>query len=623
MPVRSLVLTTLLLCLSVGNARAEEWPGWRGPRGDGTSAESGIPQTWGPTENVRWKTAIPGIGHSSPIVWGDRVFVTSCIEEQGQRMLFAVDRLSGKIVWQREVVTAPLERKHNLNSYASATPVTDGKHVWVSFLRFPDAVLTCYDFDGNKVWQRSPGKLLSVHGFCSSPILHKDLVILNGDQDAQAYIVALDKNTGVERWRIDRPNRTRSYCTPILIHTKKHPEITQMVLSGSKCVTGYDADTGKLLWINRGPTEQYVASLVYHDGVLFLTAGFPEHHLMGIDPDGEGDITDTKHILWHIPHADNGPRGASYVPSPLAFGGHFYVVSDPGFLGCVEARTGKRLWMERLGRHHSASGVLVEGRMYWVEDSGTTWVVKADPKFEVLHKNVLGEECYASPAVAHGQIFLRCLHHLYCIGEPAPKAQAAWKSLFDGKSLAGWKATFFSDEKNLSVKDGAIVLKKGQLMTGVKYTRGDFPKMDYEVALEGKKLEGSDFFCTTTFPVGDSFCSLVVGGWGGDVVGLSSLNSQDASENETSTRKEFRDNQWYRVRIRVTKDRIQAWIDDEKLVDADTAGKRIATRIECRGCQPFGLATYDTTGAIRNIRVRALTAVEKKEAAETKPGEKD
>jgi hypothetical protein len=129
MPVRPL-LTALLVGLSVSSARAEEWPGWRGPRGDGTSAETGIPQTWGPTENIRWKTAIPGIGHSSPIVWGDRVFVTSCIEEQGKRMLFAVDRPSGKIVWQREALTAPLERKHNLNSFASATPVTDGKHVW-------------------------------------------------------------------------------------------------------------------------------------------------------------------------------------------------------------------------------------------------------------------------------------------------------------------------------------------------------------------------------------------------------------------------------------------------------------------------------------------------------------
>jgi outer membrane protein assembly factor BamB len=142
---------------------------------------------------------------------------------------------------------------------------------------------------------------------------------------------------------------------------------------------------------------------------------------MGLSPDGEGDITGSKYVLWHIPDVDNGPRGASYVPSPLAHDGHFYVVSDPGYLGCIEAKTGKRLWMERLGRHHSASPVLADGHFYFPADDGTTYVLKAGPKFEVVRKNVLGEECYASPAVAHGQIFLRCLNHLYCVGVPQKK----------------------------------------------------------------------------------------------------------------------------------------------------------------------------------------------------------
>jgi outer membrane protein assembly factor BamB len=262
----------------------------------------------------------------------------------------------------------------------------------------------------------SPGKLLSQHGFCSSPVLHKNLVILNGDQDAEAYLVALDKDTGKEVWRADRPNRTRSYCTPILIQTPAHPGMTQLVLSGSKCVTGYDADTGKLLWIHDGPTEQYVASLVYLDGVLFLTTGFPEYHLMGLSPDGEGNITKSKYVLWHIPHKDNGPKGASYVPSPLAYDGHFFVVSDPGVLGCIEATTGKRIWKEQLGRHHSASGIVADGRFYWPDDNGITWVLKAGSTFEVIARNPLEEPIYASPAVSHGQIFLRGTQHLYCIG---------------------------------------------------------------------------------------------------------------------------------------------------------------------------------------------------------------
>jgi outer membrane protein assembly factor BamB len=412
------------LVLSTGIARAENWPGWRGPRGDGISHEKGLSLTWSETQNIRWKIPIPGKGHSSPIVWGERVFVTTCLEDKGERVLMCLDRREGSILWQRIVLTAPLEQKHPLNSHASATPVTDGKHVWVAFLADPDMQVACYDFAGNKVWMRSPGKLLSKHGFCSSPILHKNLVILNGDQDAEAYLVALDKATGAERWRIDRPNRTRSYCTPILIHAKNKPDVTQLVLSGSKCVTAYDADTGKQLWIIDGPTEQYVASLVFLDDVLFLTTGFPEFHLMGISPEGAGNITHSEFIRWHIPHKVNRVNhnsGASYVPSPIAAGGHFYVVSDTGYLSCLEPQTGKRLWKQKLARHVSASPAFADGHLYFVDDDAVTHVLKANGQFTVLHKNKLDDECYASPAISQGQIFIRGLHNLYCIGADSAK----------------------------------------------------------------------------------------------------------------------------------------------------------------------------------------------------------
>jgi outer membrane protein assembly factor BamB len=397
---------------------AEDWSGWRGPRGDGTSLASGIPLTWDASENVRWKTPIPGTGHSSPIVWGNRTFLTTCTEETGQRLIMCLDALSGKELWRRTVLTAKLERKHRLNSFASSTPVTDGRHVWVTFLDAPNMAVVCYDFHGREVWRHSPGQLLSVHGFCTSPVLHKDLLILNGDQDAPAYIVALDKSTGKEVWRADRPNRTRSYCTPILIESPSRPGVTQLVLGGSKCVSSYDADTGKQLWLLDGPTEQYVASLVYTDDMLFLTTGFPEFHLMGIRPDGTGTITGTDRVAWHIPHSENhAGKFASYVPSPLAADGHFFVVSDLGWLGCIEAKTGKRHWNERLGRHHSASPILLEGHLLLPDDDGTTWVVKASPKFELVRKNALGDECYASPAAAGDYLYIRTLHWLWCIGE--------------------------------------------------------------------------------------------------------------------------------------------------------------------------------------------------------------
>jgi outer membrane protein assembly factor BamB len=234
-------------------ALAGEWPSWRGPHGDGTSDETGLPLRWSRGENVAWKTAIPGKGHSSPIVWGDRVFVTSCREDQGQRLLLCLDRRDGRILWERVVLTAPLEKLHALNGRASSTPATDGRYVWVTFLAGDDVQVACHDFDGRRVWQRSPGQFFSRHGFCSSPALYKDLVIVNGDQDVEAWIVALDKATGAERWRAGRPNRTRSYCPPLVFDAAGRK---QLVLSGSKCVAAYDADTGKQHWIIDGPTEE-------------------------------------------------------------------------------------------------------------------------------------------------------------------------------------------------------------------------------------------------------------------------------------------------------------------------------------------------------------------------------
>ncbi len=400
------------MCLAVSifalasSAGAEDWPGWRGPRGDGTSTESGIPIRWSKTENVAWKVAIPGKGHSSPIIWGERVFLTTCKEQEGKRMLLCLNRADGRILWQRVVLTAKLEQKNDLNSFASSTAVTDGQHVWVTFLDDPRLQVACYDFDGKRVWSRSPGEFHSKHGFCSSPVLYKDLVIINGDQDAEAWIVALDKATGAERWRADRPNRTRSYCPPLIIETAGRK---QLVLSGSKCVASYDPDTGQQIWIIDGPTEQFVASLVFGDGVLFVTAGYPEHHIMGIRPDGHGNVTDS-HILWR------DTRGASYVPSPIAHGKYFFLVSDDGVATCLVARTGQRRWFERLGRHHSASPVSAGEYLYFLDDDGRMHVLRAGPKFEVVSRNDLDEECHASPAICQGQIFIRTVNNLYCIG---------------------------------------------------------------------------------------------------------------------------------------------------------------------------------------------------------------
>ncbi|MBM4030433.1 MAG: serine/threonine protein kinase [Planctomycetes bacterium] len=406
-----------LLSMLVGATMAEEWPEWRGPRRDGSSRETGLPLKWSQTENVAWKTSIPGKGHSSPIVWGERVFVTTAVPGEQRRILICVDARNGKELWSRDVLAAPLEKINNLNSYASSTPATDGKHVFVSFQDRDRMFVACYDFEGNKVWEQRPGKFFAAHGFCSSPLLYKDMVILNGDQDSRpkgpAYIVALDKATGATKWETPRPVGVRSYTPPVIFDAAGRK---QLMLSGSQCVASYDPDTGKQLWMVDGPTEQMAASLVMTEGIVFVTGGFPTLHLMAIRPDGEGNVTKT-HVLWHEPKQ---PKLVSYVPSPLAYKEWFFVVSDGAqgggaHLTCLEAKTGKPVWTEKLGRHQSASPVLAEGLMFIPDDDGITWIVKAGPKFELVAKNPIGDQCFASFALSRGRIFIRSLKSLWCI----------------------------------------------------------------------------------------------------------------------------------------------------------------------------------------------------------------
>ncbi|OWK39684.1 PQQ-binding-like beta-propeller repeat protein [Fimbriiglobus ruber] len=399
-------------------ASSADWPGWRGINGDGTTTETDFPTKWSPTENVKWKAAIPGDGHSSPVVSKGKVFVTSCLVAEGdktapkKRMLYCLDRKDGRILWEQVVVVAPLEGKHKLNSYASATPAADGEHLYVTFYDRPNLRVYCYDYSGKRLWDVSPGEFHSVHGFCSSPVLYKDFVIVNADQDpkpgGKAYIVALDKRTGEEKWRIDRPNKLRSYCPPV-IHEAAGK--TQMVLTGSKCVTSYDPDTGKQNWIVTGPTEQFVSSVVFQEGIVFLTAGFPEYWLMAIDPSGTGNVTKS-HVIW-----SKKTKDAGYVPSPVAWGGKFFVVSDDGVGSCWDLKTDKEFWKERLGGHHSGAGVVAGGKVYFTDDNGVTFVIAARDEFDLIAKNTIGEKCFSSPALSDGDIFIRGENHLFCIGK--------------------------------------------------------------------------------------------------------------------------------------------------------------------------------------------------------------
>jgi hypothetical protein len=403
-----------LLLLATASSWAENWPQWRGVRLDGSSLDHGFPTEAKP-ESVAWRVELPGMGHASPIVWGDKIFTVTAVAESEQRLLLCLDRTTGKMLWERPVLKSPLEGKHRLNSHASSTPATDGEHLFTAFLDGTQVVVSAHDLTGKQVWQVRPGVFASKHGFCSSPILFEDKVIVNCDHDGPGYIVALARTDGRQLWRIERPNQTRSYCVPII---REIDGRTQMVLSGTKCVTSYDPHDGRLLWMMDGPTEQFVASIV-HDvksNLLLMTGGFPEHHILAIKPDGVGNVTDT-HIQWRT------NKGVSYVPSPICESGWFLIVSDSGIAHCFDAEKGDIAWEERMKEHH-ASLVSAEGKVWFINDFGTMRVVKPGKTYDLVAESELEDKIFASPAMSEGQIFIRGEKELICLGKRSAQTAA-------------------------------------------------------------------------------------------------------------------------------------------------------------------------------------------------------
>jgi outer membrane protein assembly factor BamB len=413
-------LTALAVALAPAVLRGEDWPRWRGPRGDGISADAGAPVHIGPKENLLWRVEPPGSGHSSPIVVGDAIFLTAAAplggagapEKKGQearRVLLRLDRRDGKLVWEREIVRSPLEGKHPKNSCASGTPASDGKLVYLAFLGEGKVQAAAVTLDGRIAWRAAPCGFKSVHGFSTTPVLFEDLVILNCDQDSEeASICALDRETGAVRWRTERENHLRSYVPP---HIFEHGGRTQMVLAGSKCISSYDPRSGKRLWVCDGPTEQCVATAVYGNGLVIITGGFPDREVMAIRPDGEGDVT-SSHVAWRA------KKGVSYVPSPILLGERFYVVHDEtGVLAAYEARTGRLLFQERLGGAFSSSMVAAGGNIYLGSEDGDLHVFAAGPRFERKAEAQFGEGIFATPAFSDGKIYLRTVKALYAFGD--------------------------------------------------------------------------------------------------------------------------------------------------------------------------------------------------------------
>lgn len=421
------LLALFITALTFTPTHAENWPGWRGPRGDGSSNSQNPPLQWNAEtgDGIVWKTEIPGIGHASPIIWEDHAFIVTCDLDAQMRQLIALDAKKGDILWKRDVINAKLEKKHALNSFASGTPATDGKLVYVTFFEAGDQeiiapnvgserkifpgkmVVAAYDYEGNQKWIVKPGEFISAHGYSSCPVLYKDLVIVNGDHDGDSYILAINKNTGETVWKTKRSYGIRSYCTPLI---REIDGRTQMVFSGSKHIISLNPENGNVHWVVEGPTEQFVASMVYDGELFYMCAGFPTYHVMGIDPRGKGDVTES-HVRWHSKEV------RCYVPSPVVIGDYLIVADDRGTANCYSTKDGTRLWLDRLGNHFSASLLQANGLAYLIADNGLTKIVKPGKELEIVAENPLNEYVYASPALANNRLFIRGEKHLFCIGK--------------------------------------------------------------------------------------------------------------------------------------------------------------------------------------------------------------
>ncbi len=416
---------------------AGNWPQWRGPDGSGVSNETNLPVEWSPTKNIKWKTPIDGRSHSSPIVWGNRIFLTTAVEgavvpgakavahtgDDGKPFLhpdsvgadkkhtfkvICIDRDSGKIVWQSTAWEGtPYDNRHRKSSYAASTPATDGKLVYAFF---GTEGLYAYDFKGKLAWKADIGKLGTVGmGTGTSPILFENLVIVQADEEngAASFIVAIDKKTGKEAWRTPRKVQV-SWSTPLLVRTSKRAEL---IASGFEAVVAYDPATGKELWRHKGVESNAIPSPVANNEMVFLVAGFPAKIAMAIKLGQNGDLTGN--TLWTY------AKGTAYVPSPILYGDYLYLTTDRGILTCIDAKTGEVKYEGGripIPATFTASPVAFEGKILMTSEDGDTFIVKAGPKHEILGTNSVGEPVYASPAIADGRIFIRGEKNLYCIG---------------------------------------------------------------------------------------------------------------------------------------------------------------------------------------------------------------
>lgn len=445
--ISNLLLAVLAVCLIATAFRPPtseaapntNWSQWRGPEGTGVSTETNAPAEWSSNKNIKWKTAIPGHGHSSPIVWGNKVFLTTDVEGEpvlgnkavehkieGQIFVhpdsigadrkhnfkvLCVDRATGRLLWEQTAYTgAVFDDRHRKGSYAAPTPATDGNYVYAWFGGEGDG-LYAYDMNGKLMWKTPVGKIASVGmGPGASPVLHDNVVLLQCDEDEgkNSFIIAIDKKTGKQVWKTPRQVQA-SWATPLVI---QHGGRAEVITSGNEWIISYDAKTGKELWKMKGHGSNAIGTPLVGHGLVFVYAGFPVKKTFAIKLGATGDITGSANMTWQY------DKGTAYVPSSILYGDYLYLMSDRGILTCLDAKTGKVVYEG--GRipvpaTFTASPIAVEGKLLLTSEDGDTYVVRAGPKHEVIATNSVGEPVYASPAIADGMIFIRGEKNLYGI----------------------------------------------------------------------------------------------------------------------------------------------------------------------------------------------------------------
>lgn len=406
-----LILVALFVALTASAAApaANDWPAWRGPTRNGIAAAGQKPPTeWSDSQNVLWKTAIPGRGHGSPTVVGNRVFLATADQEQQTQSVISLDRQTGKQVWATAVHEGNLDKAgHRNTSQASSTVVSDGERLYINFLNGGAIHTTALGLDGRKLWQTRVSSFVTHQGFGSSPVVHESLVLVSADHKGGGLIAGLDRKSGKTVWTHNRP-KIPNYTTPAIVQAGGR---TQMVFAGCNLMTSLDPLTGRVLWETAGTTEECVVTTVTDGERVFASGGYPKNHTVAFLADGSGKVA------WQ-----NTAR--VYVPSMIAKDGHLYAVMDAGLAVCWKSDTGEELWKERLGGDFYSSPVMVGDRIYATSLAGTTYVFEASPKgFKLLAKNQLGNESYASPAICDSRVYLRVAQtgdvrqeFVYCLG---------------------------------------------------------------------------------------------------------------------------------------------------------------------------------------------------------------